>query len=67
MKISLTSQIDEIDRELAQRREVYPRLVAARKMRQSIADYQMARLEAVRATLQWLADSERLIKQRLAS
>jgi hypothetical protein len=66
MKISLRSQIAEIDRELGQRKLVYPRLVSCRGMRQGIADLQMAHLLAVRDTLLWLQANERLIKQRLA-
>lgn len=66
-KVSLNQQIDEIDRELAQRRDVYPRLVATGKLRESIAAYQTKRLEAARDTLAWLAKNELLIKQRLAS
>jgi hypothetical protein len=67
MKISLTCQIAEIDRELAKRREVYPRLVASRAMRQSYADLQIAHLKAARDTLAWLKTNERAIKQRLAT
>lgn len=66
VKISLASQIAEIDRELAQRRSVYPRLVASKGMRQSIADLQVKHLEAVRETLVWLQENERSIKQRLS-
>jgi hypothetical protein len=65
MKFSLTAQITEVDRELAQRKDVYARLVATRKLRQSHADYQMELLRAVRATLTWLAENETTIKQRL--
>lgn len=66
MRISITSQIAEIDREINQRKQVYPRLVASRGMRQGVADLQMAHLQAVRETLAWLAENERTIKQRLA-
>jgi hypothetical protein len=66
MKISLASQIAEVDRELGQRKLVYPRLVASRGMRQSIADLQIEHLRAARETLIWLQANERLIKQRLA-
>lgn len=66
LRISLTSQIAEVDRELGQRKLVYPRLVAGRGMRQGIADLQMAHLQAVRDTLVWLKENEPLIKQRLA-
>jgi hypothetical protein len=66
MKFSLNQQIDEIDRELEQRRDVYPRLVATRKLRESHAKFQTERLEAARATLVWLQQNESFIKQRLA-
>lgn len=66
MKISLASQIAEIDRELGQRKLVYPRLVASLAMRQGIADLQMAHMIAVRETLTWLQQIEPVIKQRLA-
>jgi hypothetical protein len=65
-KISLSSQIAEIDRELSQRKAVYPRMVAGRGMRQGIADLQIAHLQAVRDTLAWLKENENMIKQRLA-
>lgn len=65
-RVSLRQQIEEIDRELEQRAKVYPRLVASGKLRQSMADYQVARLVAARASLAWLAQHEATIKQRLA-
>ena len=43
MNFSLTSQIEEVDRELEQRKAVYPSLVASRSMRQSIAEFQITR------------------------
>lgn len=58
MKVSLSAQIAEVDRELAARKEVYARLVATRKLRQSHADFQMEHMRAVRATLLWLSDNE---------
>jgi hypothetical protein len=39
MNFSLTAQIEEVDRELEQRRKLYPSLVRSRSMRQSIADF----------------------------
>lgn len=54
MKISLDQQIEEVERELAFRADVYPRQVTSGKMRQSIADYHVARMKAALATLQWL-------------
>lgn len=62
-RISLAQQLDEIDRELAQRASVYPRLVSGRKLRQSVANFQVDRLKAARASLQWLADHEDTIKR----
>ena len=56
-KISLTQQLDEVRREIDQRRRVYPHLVASRRMR---------RMEAVRDTLTWLIENERRIKKTLA-
>lgn len=50
--ITLNEQIDEIKRELKQRERVYPRLVAQGKLRQAIAEYQMARMQAALATVE---------------
>lgn len=66
MKVSLASQIAEIDRELAQRKQVYPRLVQTRKMNERLAEIQVKHLQAVRETLVWLKDNERVLKHRLA-
>jgi hypothetical protein len=63
--MTLNQQIEELDRELAYRAKVYPRLMAAGKLRASVAEYQVARLKAARETLEWLADREWTIKQRL--
>jgi hypothetical protein len=54
MKFSLQAQIAEVDRELAARKDVYARLVATRKLRESHANYQLDLMRAVRATLVWL-------------
>jgi hypothetical protein len=62
MAISLNQQIDEVRRELEQRKEVYARMVATRKMRQSIAEFQTARMMAVLNTLEWLQRNEAKIK-----
>jgi hypothetical protein len=64
-KISLNAQLDEIDRELELRRRVYPRLVAKRELRESLANLHITRLEAVRATLAWLQANEGLIKAKV--
>ncbi|MGH6793076.1 MAG: hypothetical protein ACRECF_10125 [Methyloceanibacter sp.] len=51
MIVSLAQQIEEVELELSFRREVYPRLVAARKKKKSTAEYQITRMEAVLRTL----------------
>jgi hypothetical protein len=58
MTFSVAQQLEEIERELALRRSVYPRMIMTCKMRQSAADFHMARLEAARDTLKTLASSE---------
>jgi predicted nucleic acid-binding protein len=63
--ISLRQQIEELDRELEQRARIYARLVSSGKLRQSLADFQIARLAAARDTLVWLVEHESTIKQRL--
>ncbi|HEV8503679.1 MAG TPA: hypothetical protein VGR63_19060 [Casimicrobiaceae bacterium] len=50
--VTLNEQIDELKRELKQRERVYPRLVAQGKLRQAIADYQVARMQAALATVE---------------
>ncbi|WNV10115.1 hypothetical protein [Tardiphaga sp. 709] len=57
-KFSLTAQIEAVDHQIEQCR---------RGKKNSVDAYQITRLEAARATLVWLSDNERLIKQRLAS
>lgn len=51
MTVSLAQQIEEVELELKFRREVYPRLIESGKKKKSTATYQIARLEAVLATL----------------
>jgi hypothetical protein len=67
MKISLGQQIDEVRRELDQRKDVYPRLVATRKMRESIANYQTTRMMAVLNTLEWFQRNEAKIRAFMGS
>lgn len=66
MTISLAQQIDELRRELLERQRVYPRLIAARKLRQAIADYQVARLQAALDTLLWLQRHEATVRRAVA-
>jgi hypothetical protein len=66
VKVSILAQIEEVERELAHRRQVYPSLVASRSLRQSVAEFQTVRLEAVRATLVSLRDNEAEIREIMA-
>jgi len=56
LSFSLNQQIEEVEREIALRKKVYPHQVARRLMRQSVADYHMARMRAVLETLEQLHD-----------
>lgn len=67
MTISLTGQIAEVERELAMRRNVYARDVASGKMKQSLADLLIERMEAVLKTLMWLQSHESEIRAHIAS
>jgi Zn-dependent M16 (insulinase) family peptidase len=66
-RISIFQQIEEVEREIGQRASVYPRLVAAGKMRESIANYHVERMKAVLRSLQWLSVNEQRIKEMLVS
>lgn len=57
-RFSLTAQIEAVDQQIAQ---------CKRDKKNSVNAYQITRLEASRATLAWLQENERLIKQRLSS
>lgn len=54
MSVPLLHQIEELERELVFRRDVYPRQVARKKMRQGEATLHTARMEAALKTLRWL-------------
>jgi hypothetical protein len=60
--ITLNQQIEEVERELAMRRQVYPNLKGSKAQK----DYQMLRMEAVHKTLRWLRENEALIKGMLS-
>jgi cbb3-type cytochrome oxidase cytochrome c subunit len=64
-RVSLTSQIAEVQRELKMRADVYPRQVAARRMRQAEADLHVAHMRAVLATLKWLQANEDAIRAHI--
>ena len=59
---SLIAQIQEVEREIGMRKDIYPRLVKTRKLRQSEADYYMERMEAVLVTLQWLQTHQAAVR-----
>jgi hypothetical protein len=52
MMISVRDQIACVRREIALRERVYPRQIAAGKMKQAEADAELARMRAVLATLE---------------
>jgi hypothetical protein len=56
--ISLRSQIEEVERELALRSRVYPRQIMAGKMRRGEAELHIERMRAVLATLTRLRDED---------
>ena len=63
----LSQQIEEVERELGKRREVYPRWVGSGKMRRGESEYHMARMESVLKTLKWLSDNQEAVKQVVAA
>jgi hypothetical protein len=65
MKFSIDAQIEEVEREIRLRREVYPRQVANGRMRQSVAEYHLNRMIAVLDTLKVLLQVEREQKRDL--
>lgn len=65
-RVSIHSQILEVERELALRRGAYPRQVGAGKMRPAEAELLIGRMEAVSATLCWVRDNEAAIRAWVA-
>lgn len=51
MTVSIEDQIREVAREIAMRRNVYPKWVEGKRMKQEAADRQIANMEAVIETL----------------
>ena len=51
---TLTEQIAELKREIALRKNVYPKWVASGRMKQAEADRALARMSAACSTLEWL-------------
>lgn len=65
-KISIVGQIAEIDREIALRRQDYPKRVHEGKMRQEEANMLMDRIRAVRETLMFCQKHEAEIRSYMA-
>lgn len=65
-RASLSAQIAEVRREIDQRRRVYGRLVAARKMREAEANLLIATMEAVLETLTWIQRNEAVVRAAVA-
>lgn len=61
MTIPIEQQIEEVNRELAMRAKVYPGLIARGRMRKSEADHAVARMQAIKATLEFCRDNRALI------
>jgi hypothetical protein len=66
-KVAIAGQIAEVQREIALRRNVYPRRVDERKMREAEAELCMRRIEAVLATLMFCQDHEADIRAFIAA
>ncbi len=66
-EFSLLQQLEEVDRELELRDRVYPNKIRRGEIRQSVADYHMARMRAVRKTLFWLIEHADVVKAAAAN
>ena len=58
MPISLEQQIKCVGREIGLRRNVYPKFLMSGRITQEKADYEIAAMEAVLATLQGLRTAQ---------
>lgn len=63
--LSIGQQIEEVEYELAQRERVYPRIVAKEPRRRSEMAYHVARMEAVKRSLEWLRDNRPAIVEAM--
>ena len=52
LKPSISQQLADLKRERTLRQQVYPKLIASRKLSQKLADWQMACLDAAIRTLE---------------
>lgn len=65
-KISIVGQIAEIDREIAEREKLYPRLVREGRMKEEQRVMLMDRIHAIRATLMFCREHEAAIRAYMA-
>ncbi len=63
-KISIAQQIEEVDYELDQRKDVYGRMDARGVPGKSAREFHVTRMRAVKSTLEWLRDNEERIKAK---
>lgn len=61
-KVPLANQLHEVRRELSQREQEYPRMVAARRINGDAGEVQIKHLRGVLRTLEWLEAHEHLIR-----
>ncbi len=61
----LSRQIAEVEREIALRKAVYPRLIAQGMLRRSVAWVQLGHLRAAARTLKWLRRNEPRLRRAL--
>lgn len=61
-RVSLASQIAEVERELKLRPPVYKRLVETRQMREAEAELHLAHMQAALESLQWLRQNRDAIE-----
>lgn len=66
-KISIGSQIEEVEYELKQRKDVYERIVSNHPSRRSELEFHTARMHAVFESLQWLKDNRPAIVEYIKS
>lgn len=65
--VSIQAQLHEAQREIAKRREVYPRMVAKGSMRQAEADLLIGYMEAIRDTLLFCRDNQEAFRAFVAA
>lgn len=61
MQVPIEAQVRCVEREIKMRESVYPRWVESKRLTQRKADEEMEAMRAVLATLQTIAEGQRLI------